>query len=151
TSGSVVDYMKSKNIDASFSNRKKRATQYGIKNYTGTESQNTKLLAKLKAGKPKPSKPAKKPASGYKDGSLVDYLKSVGQPPSFKHREKLANQKGITNYKGTPSQNTQLLNILRNGSNAKPKGKTIKQMADEIIKNPKIPTGNEDRRKYFGI
>src|SRR5699024_10300990 len=117
-------------------------------NYKGTESQNTKLLAKLKAGKPKP---AKKPASGYKGSSLVKYLKSVGQPSSFKHREKLANQKGITNYKGTPSQNTQLLNILRNGSNAKPKGKTIKQMADEIIKNPKIPTGNEDRRKYFGI
>ena len=151
TSGSVVDYMKSKNMDASFGNREKLAKQYGIKNYKGTESQNTKLLAKLKAGKPKPSKPAKKPASSYKGSSLVDYLKSVGQPSSFKHREKLANQKGIINYKGTPSQNTQLLNILRNGSSTKSSGKSVKQMADMIIKGKNVPTGHTAREKWLGI
>ena len=150
-SGSVVDYMKSKNMDASFGNREKLATQYGIKNYTGTASQNSQLLAELKAGKPKPSKPAKKPASGYKGGSLVDYLKSVGQPSSFKHREKLANQKGIINYKGTPSQNTQLLNILRNGSSTKSSGKSVKQMADMIIKGKNVPTGHTARQKWLGI
>ena len=148
TSGSVVDYMKSKNIDASFNNRKKLATQYGIKNYTGTASQNSQLLSKLKAGNPKP---AKKPASSYKGSSLVDYLKSVGQPSSFKYREKLANQKGIINYKGTPSQNTQLLNILRNGSSTKPSGKSVKQMADMIIKGKNVPTGHTARQKWLGI
>ena len=151
TSGSVVDYMKSKNIDASFGNRKKLATQYGIKNYTGTASQNSQLLAELKAGKPKPSKPAKKPASSYKGSSLVDYLKSVGQPSSFKYREKLANQKGIINYKGTPSQNTQLLNILRNGSSTNSSGISVKQMADMIIKGKNVPTGHTARQKWLGI
>src|SRR5699024_3947904 len=75
-SGSVVDYMKSKGMDSSFNNRAKLAKKYGINGYSGTASQNATLLAKLKTGKPKPSKPAKKPASSYKGNSLVDYLKS---------------------------------------------------------------------------
>ncbi|HBI2199978.1 TPA: M15 family metallopeptidase [Listeria monocytogenes] len=48
----LVDYMNMNKLDSSFANRKKLATSYGIKNYTGTASQNTTLLAKLKAGKP---------------------------------------------------------------------------------------------------
>src|SRR5699024_10682041 len=100
---------------------------------TGTESQNTKLLAKLKAGKPKPSKPAKKPASGYKGGSLVDYLKSVGQPSTFKYREKLANQTGIINYKGKPSQNTQQLNILKEKSRKAIETKNLDRLQGNAI------------------
>src|SRR5699024_12580399 len=73
------------------------------------------------------------------------------QPSSFKYREKLANQKGITNYKGTPSQNTQLLNILRNGSSTKSSGKSVKQMADMIIKGKNVPTGHTARQKWLGI
>ncbi|EGM8937909.1 M15 family metallopeptidase [Listeria monocytogenes] len=48
----LVDYMVSKKMDSSFSNRAKLAAKYGIKGYKGTASQNTTLLAKLKAGKP---------------------------------------------------------------------------------------------------
>ncbi|EAF7151883.1 M15 family peptidase, partial [Listeria monocytogenes] len=48
----LVDYMNMNKLDSSFANRKKLASSYGIKNYTGTASQNTTLLAKLKAGKP---------------------------------------------------------------------------------------------------
>jgi len=48
------------------------------------------------------------------DISLVDYLKQEGQPISFKKRKELAKEKGIKNYKGTPDQNTLLLNSLRN-------------------------------------
>ena len=151
TSGSVVDYMKSKNIDASFGNRKKLATQYGIKNYTGTASQNSQLLSKLKAGKPsKQSRPSKPTSSGYKGSSLVDYLKSVGQPTTFNYREKLAKQNGIGNYKGTASQNTELLNKLRGGSVSKP-SKTVKQMADMIIKGKNVPIGHTARQKWLGV
>lgn len=56
TGGSVVDYMKSKGMDSSYDNRKKLAKKYGIKGYSGTESQNIKLLNKLKGGKPAKSK-----------------------------------------------------------------------------------------------
>ncbi|EAD0226837.1 M15 family peptidase, partial [Listeria monocytogenes] len=47
----LVDYMNMNKLDSSFANRKKLATSYGIKNYSGTATQNTTLLAKLKAGK----------------------------------------------------------------------------------------------------
>ncbi|MEK4883498.1 GH25 family lysozyme [Bacillus sp. FSL W8-0223] len=59
---SLVDYMKSKNMDASFNARKKLATQYGITNYTGTQAQNLALLSKLKSG----VKPAKTNLSNSK-------------------------------------------------------------------------------------
>src|SRR5699024_8347740 len=130
-SGSVVDYMKSKGMDASFGKRDKHAKQSGTQKYNCTESQSTKLLAKLRGGKPAPSKPANKPASSYKGNSLVDYLKSVTQSSSFATRKKSASKHGITNYTGTASQNSNLLAKLRNGSSVKSSGKTIKQMADE--------------------
>nr|WP_225220811.1 LysM peptidoglycan-binding domain-containing protein [Bacillus norwichensis] len=45
---SVVDYLKSIGADSSLANRKKLAAKYGIKNYTGTATQNTQLLKKLR-------------------------------------------------------------------------------------------------------
>ena len=48
---SIVDALDSLKIDSSKSNRKKIAVQNGIKNYSGTASQNTKLLNLLKKGK----------------------------------------------------------------------------------------------------
>jgi N-acetylmuramoyl-L-alanine amidase len=116
-SGSVVDYMKSKGMDASFANRKKLAGQYGIKGYEGTASQNLELLEKLMEGTPKPA-PAPKPTATkvYKDvntSSVVDFLKANGEDASFGHRAQLARTYGIGDYEGTAGQNTQLLNALR--------------------------------------
>lgn len=48
TTGSIVDYLKSINVDSSSANRKKLAAKHGIKNYTGTPTQNTQLLKKLR-------------------------------------------------------------------------------------------------------
>jgi len=45
---SIVDYLKSIRVDSSFANRKKIAAANGIVNYTGTASQNTQLLRKLR-------------------------------------------------------------------------------------------------------
>src|SRR5699024_4272732 len=47
---SVVDYLKSKKQPSSFAHRKKLAQQHGIKNYTGTAEQNTRLLNTLRGG-----------------------------------------------------------------------------------------------------
>ena len=69
---------------------------------------------KANVSKPsKSSKSSKKQTSTYTGDSIVDYLKSIGQPSSFAHRKKLAQQHGIKNYTGTASQNTKLLNALR--------------------------------------
>ena len=48
--------------------------------------------------------------------SIVDYLKSTGSDSSYSARKRLAEQQGISNYTGTASQNTQLLNTLRNAA-----------------------------------
>src|SRR5699024_1839436 len=48
---SIVDYLKDNKIDSSFANRKKLATKHGIKNFTGTAAQNTRLLNALRDGK----------------------------------------------------------------------------------------------------
>lgn len=48
TGSSIVDYLKSIGVDSSYINRKKLATENGIKNYTGTAEQNLNLLKKLR-------------------------------------------------------------------------------------------------------
>ncbi|MEK3887238.1 peptidoglycan DD-metalloendopeptidase family protein [Bacillus sp. FSL K6-3431] len=48
--GSIVDYLNAKGISSTFTNRAKLAAQHGIKNYSGTASQNITLLAKVKGG-----------------------------------------------------------------------------------------------------
>lgn len=50
TSTSIVDALKATGVNSSFSNREKIAKANGIKNYTGSASQNVTLLNKLKNG-----------------------------------------------------------------------------------------------------
>lgn len=45
---SIVNYLKSIKQDSSFANRAKLAAKHGIKNYSGTAAQNTRLLEKLR-------------------------------------------------------------------------------------------------------
>lgn len=51
--------------------------------------------------------------------SVVDYLKSAGVNSSIDNRAKLAKAAGISNYKGTASQNTKLLSTLKKNANKK--------------------------------
>lgn len=51
TTGSIVDYLKSINVDASFQSRKRLAAKHGIPNYTGTARQNSLLLHKIRAAR----------------------------------------------------------------------------------------------------
>lgn len=54
----------------------------------------------------------------YTGNSIVDYLKSVGQDSSYSARKKLAEQNGISGYKGTAQQNLSLLSKLRSGGSS---------------------------------
>lgn len=47
--------------------------------------------------------------------SIVDALKAIGVDSSYNNRTKIAKVNGISNYSGTASQNTQLLNLLKQG------------------------------------
>lgn len=53
------------------------------------------------------------PKGDQKTDSIVTYLNSIGVNSSFTNREKLAKKHGISNYKGTASQNTSLLKKIR--------------------------------------
>lgn len=101
---SIVDYLNSIGVDSSFNNRKRLAAQNGVLNYSGTAEQNVKLLNIFRN---------QVSLSGYKGGSLVDYLVSVGIDSSFSNRKKLAIQHGINDYTGTATQNIKLLRLLR--------------------------------------
>src|SRR5690625_1737064 len=120
TSGNLglVDWMKSKKMDSSFNNRKKLASKHGISNYKGTAAQNNSLLAKLRSGKPSNSTQNTSKKGNQTTNSIVTYLNSINVDSSYANRSKLAKQHGISNYKGTASQNTTLLSKLRSGSSS---------------------------------
>jgi hypothetical protein len=52
-------------------------------------------------------------AASYTGSSLVDFLKMAGVDSNSAARIKLAKKLGISNYKGTAAQNTQILNQLK--------------------------------------
>ena len=54
--------------------------------------------------------------ANYNQNSIVDYLKSQGRDSSYSARKQLASELGISNYTGSASQNTQILNALKNGT-----------------------------------
>ncbi len=53
--------------------------------------------------------------SSYKGNSIVDALKQIGVDSSFSNRKKIASRNNISNYTGTATQNTKLLNLLKKG------------------------------------
>ncbi len=61
-----------------------------------------KLIQQGQGGQPNTSNP-----------SIVDYLNENGVPSDYNSRARLAQQYGITGYRGTAEQNTRLLNLLQ--------------------------------------
>ncbi|MEK7180685.1 MAG: hypothetical protein AAB706_04365, partial [Patescibacteria group bacterium] len=56
----------------------------------------------------------------YQGVSIVDFLRSTGQPTDFASRSQLAASKGISGYSGSAQQNTLLLNMLKGGGTGAP-------------------------------
>lgn len=61
-------------------------------------------------------KPTTNKVGGVDPNSIVDYLKMNGEDSSYSARAVLADELGIANYKGSGTQNTQLLDMLKNGT-----------------------------------
>lgn len=121
---SIVTALNSIGVDSSYSNREKIAKANGVSGYSGTASQNTKMLSLLKQGKLKKagstSSSNTTTTSYYKkytgsSGSLVDALKAIGVNSSYDNRKAIAKKNGISNYEGTASQNEKLLSLLKQG------------------------------------
>lgn len=107
---SIVDALKSVGYDSSFDSRKNLYREVGFTDtYKGTALQNENLLNALKKGSNEYY------YSDYKGYSFVDALKQIGVDASFANRKIIAARNGISNYKGTSSQNLKLLNLLKEG------------------------------------
>ena len=73
-------------------------------------------MIKAKMGDETPvEQPANYLKANYIGVSIVDALKSIGVDSSFTNRKRLAVLNGISNYSGTPGQNTTLLSLLKQG------------------------------------
>ena len=73
---------------------------------------NSTSTTKTTSSKPKVTYLANKK---YKGSSLVDALKQIKVDSSFAYRKKLASKNGVKLYVGSASQNTKLLNLLKQG------------------------------------
>ncbi|MDE5772358.1 MAG: Ig-like domain-containing protein [Ruminococcus sp.] len=132
---SIVEALKSINVDSSMSFRKSIAAANGISNYSGTAAQNTNMLNLLKAGQlrkagsspvvnptptpdptPTPSYNTYYPACDSNYTSIVDALKSIGVDSGKDNRSRIAAANGISNYSGTAEQNSTMLSKLKSGS-----------------------------------
>jgi len=110
---SLVEYLDSIGVNSSYYNRAALASQYGIKNYKGTSTQNLKLLNLMRSSKTTSTSTSSDKKITYKGSSIVDYLESIGQDSGYDNRAKLAAKYGISGYRGTASQNTKLLKKMR--------------------------------------
>ncbi len=122
TSGSIVDALNAVGADSSMAYRTKIAAANGISNYSGTPTQNTQMLNLLKQGrlvKPGASVSYFARYTGT-SGSIVNALNAIRVDSSYSYRTKIAVRNGISNYSGTPTQNTQMLNLLKQGRLIKP-------------------------------
>ncbi|MED3792307.1 peptidoglycan recognition family protein [Niallia alba] len=154
----LVDWMKSKGMDSGYNNRAKLAKEYGIANYSGTASQNEKLLDLLQAGKKPVTSTTKKETtsnSNPKNLGLVDWMNANKMDSSYANREKLAKQYGISGYKGTADQNIKLLEKLTSGAKVSTKttsSPTIKVGAKVTLKSSatKYATGESIPKSIKG-
>ena len=142
-SSSIVDALRSLDIDPSYQNRERIAAANGIPGYTGTASQNTELLEKLRAGiliDPN----GKSTVSNNQDvlgspyyptceenfTSIVDALNSIGVDASFDFRCKIAEANGIEDYAGSAEQNLYMLDLLKSNRLCRPEAEVLSSVAD---------------------
>lgn len=119
TGNSIVDYLNSIEKASDFSSRKIYAAQYGITNYTGTASQNTKLLSLMRRNASGTNSVAYYPKYNGNSYGIDTVFAAIGVPEKFRgswsKRKPVASANGISNYKGTASQNTSLIALAKKG------------------------------------
>ena len=123
---SLYPAFESLGISCDWEYHKKIAEANGIKDFSGTAAQNTELLNLLKQGKlikPEGDMPTPVyyfPKCGSSYTSLYPAFESLGISCDWEYHKKIAKANGITDFTGTAAQNTQLLNLLKQGKLIKP-------------------------------
>lgn len=103
--------------DSAFEKLWNSSTAITLTNFTRLSKQ----LANYSSNVPTSSEDSKSDAkyfpacTNYHGVSIVDGLRSVGASNSYAYRTRIAKANGISNYTGSGTQNTQLLNKLKSG------------------------------------
>ena len=126
-SASIAAALNELGADSSYANRAKIAAANGITGYRGTAGQNTQMLALLRQGALiDPSAPAQSasffPAYTGPSPSIAAALDAVGAQSGYSYRTQIAAANGMAGYSGSASQNTALLQLLRQGRLLRPDG-----------------------------
>ena len=86
-------------------------------------------------------------APTYSGPSIVDMLASVGKASDFNSRTKLAEQLGISNYRGTASQNISMMKKIMNNptvlNDYNPPVNTSRKSSSAQVNVPTAPDANE--------
>lgn len=94
----------------------------GYKPFITTISGEVKVFTPVPQPAPQSVAPAINyfPATPYTGISIVSGLSAIGVINSYNYRAQIAQKNGISNYSGTPDQNTQMLNLLQQGKLIRP-------------------------------
>ncbi|MGN1457569.1 MAG: hypothetical protein ACI4XP_06410 [Acutalibacteraceae bacterium] len=144
SASTIIEGLNSIGVDSSKAFRTKIAAANNIADYSGTAAQNTQMLNLLKQGKlidpsgsaatsqPETSETTSQPETSEtvtvtyypkcssSASTIVEGLNSIGVDSSKAFRTKIAAANDIANYSGTAAQNTQMLNLLKQGKLIKP-------------------------------
>lgn len=152
---SIVTFLQSINQPFSFNHRKKLAGYYKVgtkSGYKGTQAQNTELLTRIKKdykakGKLRTSKPKSSNTSSSSSKSIAQMAKEV---KAGKHGNGHANRRKSLGV-SQATYNKVRAEVNKGTTTSKSSGKSVNQIATEIIKGKGIPNGHAARRKHFGI
>ena len=148
--GSIVVYLQSIGEPYSFAHRQKLAAKHGISNYTGTASQNKRLLSILRgsttSNKPTNTKPSTKP----KTSTSASIKRMADEVITGKHGSGHANRRKSLGVDQATYEKVRAEVNRRSGVKTASKGKSISQMATEVLAG-KHGQGHAQRQKSLGV
>ena len=147
---SIVDYLKSKGQDSSYSARKQLAQQYGIENYSGTANQNVSLLSALQKDEAVKAQTgqAQQPSENVTSGTGAQ-TQQTPQASGINSVFKYSGSANVPDYVKSP-QVTEYYNRVQDYENNMPDPyeskytDMIDDILDSIVNRPKFEYGTEE-------
>src|SRR5690625_3185206 len=147
---SIVVYLQSIGEPYSLAHRKKLASKYGINNYTGTAAQNTRLLSIIRGSTASSKSSNTKPSSKPKTSTTASIKRMADEVIAGKHGSGHVNRRKSLGVNQATYEKVRAEVNRRAGVKAAPKGKSVSQMASEVIAG-KHGNGHANRRRSLGV
>ena len=148
--GSIVVYLQSIGEPYSFAHRQKLAAKHGIKNYTGTASQNKRLLSILRGSKASNKPSNTNTSSKPKTSTTASIKRMADEVIAGKHGSGHANRRKSLGVDQATYEKVRAEVNRRSGVKTASKGKSISQMATEVLAG-KHGNGHANRRRSLGV